>query len=93
MDIDRELRAILNDATNNPILKNISEALYDLTVRLWCVVLDKGDWQEEVQSVFDEISQTLRVLTSHGKDLGLLRRELLIQHIERIRSKFLGTSA
>lgn len=93
MAIDRELRAILNDSTDNPVLKNISEALYDLTVRLWCAVLDKGDWQEEVQSVFDEIGQTITVLKSTEKELGVLRRELLIKHIMRIRQKFLGVSA
>lgn len=88
--IDRELRAILNDSINNPVLKNISEALYDLTVRLWCAVLDKGSWKEEVQSIVDEISQTLAVLNSDKKELGALRRDLLTQHLGRIRQKFLG---
>jgi DNA-binding GntR family transcriptional regulator len=92
MAIDRELREILNDSTNNPVLKNISEALYDLTVRLWCAVLDKGDWREEVQSVFDEIGQTITVLQGSEQKLGILRRELLNTHIERIRQKFLGIS-
>jgi DNA-binding GntR family transcriptional regulator len=92
MAIDRELRNILNDSTNNPVLKNISEALYDLTVRLWYAVLDKGDWQEEVQSVFDEIGQTITVLKDSGEKFGTLRRELLNEHIERIRQKFLGIS-
>ena len=92
MALDRKLRDILNDSTNNPVLKNISEALYDLTVRLWCAVLDKGDWQEEVQSVFNEIGQTITVLKDSGEKLGILRRELLNKHIERIRQKFLGIS-
>ncbi|MCF6265699.1 MAG: GntR family transcriptional regulator [Desulfuromusa sp.] len=92
MAIDRDLRAILNDSTNNPVLKNISEALYDLTVRLWYAVLDKGDWKEEVQSVFDEIGQTITVLKDSGGKFGTLRRELLNKHIERIRQKFLGIS-
>ncbi|MBV5330097.1 MAG: GntR family transcriptional regulator [Chlorobium sp.] len=90
MAVDRELRAILNDATNNPVLKNISESLYDLTARLWCVVLDNGDWKEEVQSVYDEILQTLMVLKNGENELGMMRRDLLIKHIERIRRKFLG---
>lgn len=90
MAIDRELRAILNDGTNNSVLKNISESLYDLTARLWCVVLDNGDWKEEVQSIFDEIKQTLTVLKVGKEDLGMMRRDWLIKHIERIRRKFLG---
>ncbi len=92
MAIDREFRTILNDSTNNPVLKNISEDLYDLTVRLWCAVLDKGDWKEEVRSVSDEIGQTIAVLESSEGKLGVLRRELLNKHIERIRQKFLGVS-
>jgi len=90
MAIDRKFRDVLNESTNNPVLENISEALYDHTVRLWCAVLDKGAWKEEVQSVFDEIGQTIAVLQSPGKKLGILRRELLNKHIERIRQKFLG---
>ncbi|MCK5826635.1 MAG: GntR family transcriptional regulator [Desulfuromusa sp.] len=92
MAIDRELRSIINDSTDNPVLQNISEALYDLTVRLWCAVVEKGDWKEEVQSVFDEISQTITALQGSEKKLGMLRRKLLNQHIERIRQKFLGIS-
>lgn len=87
---DRELRTILNESANNPVLKNISESLYDLTVRLWCSVLDKGSWQEEVQSLVDEISQTLTVLKDDKKELGALRRDLLTQHLGRLRKKFLG---
>jgi DNA-binding GntR family transcriptional regulator len=91
MAVDREMRTILNDATNNPVLKNVSESLYDLTVRLWCAILDKGDWQEEVQSVKSDLSHTVVVLKSGEGDLGKLRREMLIQHIERISRKFLGS--
>ncbi len=90
VEVDRGLRTILTDAANNPVLKNISEALYDLTARLWCAVLDKGDWKEEVQSIVDEIGQTITVLKSDEKKLGALRRDLLTQHVERITHKFLA---
>jgi len=90
MAIDREVRSVLNDITNNPVLKHISESLYDHTVRLWCIVLDKGDWKEEVESVKEDITRTLRALKDEPKKLGKLRRELLVQHIERIKRKFLG---
>ncbi len=48
-------------------------------------------WKEEVQSVVDDISQTITVLHNDKNELGKLRRKMLIQHIERIRKKFLGT--
>jgi len=91
MEIDRELRALLNKNTYNPVLVEISDSLYDHTVRLWCVVLGKAGWKEEVQSVLDDITETLAVLRSDKSELGKLRRGMLIQHFERIRKKFLGT--
>jgi len=91
LKIDRGLREILNDAANNPVLKNISEFLYDLTVRLWCTILFSGNWKEEVQSLVDEIGQTIEVLKSKEKKLGGLRRRILNQHVERITRKFLST--
>jgi hypothetical protein len=57
---------------------------------LWCVVLEKGGWEEEVQSLMHDIDQTFEVLNKEKNKLGELRRELLMQHIERIRMKFLG---
>lgn len=90
LKIDRDLRAVLNNAANNPVLKNISEFLYDLTVRLWCTVLHSGDWQEEVQSIVDEIEQTIDTLNSQEKKLGVLRCKILNQHVERITRKFLA---
>ncbi len=92
MEIDTRLRAILSHCANNPVLKNISESLYDITVRLWCTILDQGDWDEEVQLLYDEIEQTISALTKPEKNLGLLRREILNGQIQRISQKFLGVS-
>ena len=90
MRIDTQLRTILNNCANNPILKNISESLYDITVRLWCGIIDQGNWEEEVQLVYNEIDQTISVLKKPEKQLGALRREILSGQIQRISQKFLG---
>lgn len=90
LEIDREFKKIMNESTDNPVLTQISEALYNHTSRLWGIVLEKGDWNEEVQSVYDEISLTITALQTNDQELGKLRRQLLMKHIERIRAKFIG---
>jgi len=93
MEIDTQLRTILNNCANNPVLKNISESLYDITVRLWCTILGQGSWGEEVQLLYDEIDQTISVLRKPEKQLGALRRETLNGQIQRISQKFLGAGS
>lgn len=91
VDIDFKFRDVLHDAINNSVLKDISEYLYNLTLRLWYITLDKGSWTEEVQSLLDEIDHTHEVLCK--KDPGKaynLRKEFLVMHLERIRKKFSG---
>ncbi|MCP4349010.1 MAG: GntR family transcriptional regulator [Desulfobacterales bacterium] len=93
-NIDLKFREILHDAVSNPVLKDISYYLYNLTVRLWYVTLDKGDWAEEVQTLLDEIDQTREVLYKKEPQKAYnLRRDFLITHLERIRRKFSGFAA
>lgn len=87
--IDRRFREALYDAGNNPVLKDMSEFLYNITFRLWYIISDRGDWAEEVQALLDEIEQTHRSLFKRiPMEAGKLRRESLRMHIERIKSKF-----
>lgn len=87
--IDRRFRETLYDAANNPVLRDMSEYLYNITFRLWYIISDRGDWGEEVQALLDEIEGTHRTLTRRIPDeAGKLRRENLRRHIERIKGKF-----
>jgi len=94
VNIDFMFRDVLYDAANNPILRNISQYLYDLTLRIWYIISERGDWAEEVQPLLDEIEQTHEVLSRRDpQEAGKLRREFLIKHFKRIRSKFLGVTS
>jgi len=90
--IDASLRDILHDAAGNPVLAEVSDRLYSQTFRLWYTVLDKGDWQEEVTAVINELEKLLNCFSfDNSKKLGETRRNQLIIHFERLRQKFLGT--
>lgn len=94
MNIDFKFRDVLYDAANNPVLRDISQYLYDLTLRLWYIISDRGDWAEEVQPLLDEIKQTYEALSKGNRqEAGKLRSEFLIKHFARIRMKFLGGSS
>ena len=91
VNIDFKFRDVLYDAADNPVLRDISQYLYDLTLRLWYIISDRGDWAEEVQPLLDEIKQTRKALSRRDpQEAGKLRREFLIKHFARIRRKFLG---
>ena len=94
VNIDFKFRDVLYDAANNPVLRDISQYLYDLTLRLWYIISDRGDWAEEVQPLLDEIKQTYEALSKGNRqEAGKLRSEFLIKHFARIRMKFLGGSS
>lgn len=94
VNIDFKFRDVLYDAANNPVLRDMSQYLYDLTLRLWYIISDRGDWAEEVQPLLDEIKQTYEALSrGNPQEVGKLRSEFLIRHFARIRIKFLGGSS
>lgn len=92
--VDLRFRDILHAAANNPVLGDIAQYLYDLTFRLWYIILDRGDWDEEVDALVDEILQLRTVFEKKdGAEAERIRRDRLMKHLERIRQKFLGTPA
>jgi len=91
VNIDYMFRDVLYDAANNPILRDISQYLYDLTLRIWYIISERGDWAEEGRPLLDEIEQTHKILSRRDpQEAEKLRSEFLIKHFARIRSKFLG---
>lgn len=91
VNIDFGFRDVLYDAANNDVLSHISKYLYQLTLRLWFVTIDTKNWDEEVQALLDEITRSHDILKQgDARKMGDLRRTALINHLERIRVKFLG---
>lgn len=88
--IDFALRRILYDAGNNPVLRDISNQLYNLTFRIWYVIMGRGDWTEEVLALANEIRAIRSILARRNPiEAGEARKSLLLRHVERIKRKFL----
>lgn len=88
--IDFAFRKILYDAGNNHVLRDISNQLYSLTFRIWFVIMDHGDWTEEVMAVTNEIRDTHSILSRRNPvEVGESRKAVLLRHVERIKRKFL----
>lgn len=87
--IDFAFREILYDAAQNPILKEISDFLYHLTLRVNLLAYNKGDFKrckplfikelEEFQKVFDSRDST---------EAGNIRRRYLKEYLVGVKSLF-----
>ena len=91
---DMEIKQTFNLASGNPFLIEMAERLYSLTFRLWyfnMIKMDIADWNKEAQAVTSDLSDLLDVLkTDTPAQAGQLRKDQLLTHLKRIRSRFLG---
>lgn len=94
--MDMEVKRLFYDAAANPFLTEISERLYCLTFRLWyfnLLKLQKDEWNIEVMSIKEDLLSLSELLKAGSpKMVGEARKEHLLKHLERIRSKFLNLS-
>ncbi len=89
---DRNFRKVLYDAAGNPVLQDVSDHLYDLTLRLWFASLERGQWEYIVKDLAAEIKATKDVwMARNSRQAATLRRDFLMRHFTRIRDHFLGT--
>jgi len=89
VETDFKFRDILYDAANNPVLRDTSQYLYHLTIRLSYILFERGEWDEGVKASRDEYVQVREALARRDAvAAGSARREWLKVHIERIKSKF-----
>lgn len=92
VDIDRRFREIIYDALRNPVVAELSQSLYEQTFRLWFITLENCDWHLEVQALYDEISSCHDAFSKRDPKMAFkIRKQFLINHFERIKTKFLGT--
>ncbi len=94
--IDFSIKKLFHEAAGNPYMTEMSERLYALTFRLWyynMIRMSTSDWREEVISVKKELTDLSAVLTrKKPADVGRTRKRHLLEHLERIRSKFFSLS-
>ena len=91
--VDFALRDMIHDAAGNPVLKEVSDRLYAQTFRLYYGAMDKGDWNEEVMSMTEEIDELSDLIrTGNTQDLGAVRRKRITGHFERLSKKYFNNS-
>lgn len=95
-DIDFSIKALFLEAAGNPFLKETSDRLYALTFRMWytnMLKMNGQEWNRETDSVKKELAE-MAVLLAQGSpaEVGSARKQCLLEHLDRIRSTFLGLS-
>jgi len=80
---------MLNNSADNPILKQISDYLYNQTLRVWYMVFEKNNFSAEVEEEMKEIEETIQVLSKRDpQEAEKFRRDIIINYVERIKNKF-----
>jgi DNA-binding GntR family transcriptional regulator len=92
--LDMDLKQLFHDAAANPFLTEMSDRLYVLTFRLWYFNLVKMDNQalaKEALCLQTDLGALTQILgTGPPEAVGKTRKEQLLEHIQRIRTTFLG---
>jgi DNA-binding GntR family transcriptional regulator len=94
--LDMDIKQLFHDAAANPFLTEMSDRFYVLTFRLWYFNLMKMDnhgWNKETLCLQSDLQALAGVLASKTPDIvGKARKSQLLNHVERIRTTFLGLS-
>jgi DNA-binding GntR family transcriptional regulator len=89
MSIDIKFRKVLNNSADNPTLKEISDGLYNQTMRVWYMVFEKNNFSTELVEEMKEIEKTIEVLSQKDPQKAeAFRRNVIINYVERVKDKF-----
>lgn len=85
VDLDRKFRAVLSQAANCRTLQELSELLYNQTLRVWHLTFDETDVLSEVNMEAEEIEDTIEALSKRDQDIAQnLRRKIIIGWVDRL---------
>jgi DNA-binding GntR family transcriptional regulator len=94
--LDMKIKHLFYAAAGNPFLIEMSDRLYSLTFRLWyfnLLKMDNKGWNQEVLAIKEDLANLVDLLHNDTPEqVGKARKEHLLKHLKRIRSKFLGLS-
>lgn len=91
VNIDKEFREIVYDAIRNPVVAELCQRLYEQTFRLWFITLDNCDWLLEIKSLENEIASCHEAFSQKDAKMSFgIKKQYLINHFDRIKTKFLG---
>lgn len=95
-EVDMAIKQLFYEAAGNPFLTEMSDRLYSLTFRLWyfnMLKMDNRGWNQEVMAIQEDLTSLVDLLHNNTPEqVGSARKEHLLKHLKRIRSKFLGLS-
>jgi DNA-binding GntR family transcriptional regulator len=85
VELDKKFRDILFRAANCSTLQEISEQLYNQTLRVWHLTFDESDVTSEIQMESEEIEKTIASLAKRKPDAAQkLRREIILAWVGRL---------
>ena len=85
VDLDCRFRAVLFQAANCRTLQELSELLYNQTLRVWHLTFDETDVLSEVNMESEEIEDTIEALSKRDQDIAQnLRRKIIIGWVDRL---------
>lgn len=85
VELDKKFRNILFQASDCRTLQEISELLYNQTLRVWHLTFDDTDVSSEVNMEAKEIEDTIEALSKKDQTIaGELRRKIILGWINRL---------
>jgi DNA-binding GntR family transcriptional regulator len=89
IEIDLLFRDILYEAAQNPILREISDFLYHLTLRVHLLTFNKGDFSRLTPLFLNEIKEFQEVFANGDvEEAGQIRRRYLKEYLVDVKSLF-----
>ncbi|CAB1073450.1 hypothetical protein D1AOALGA4SA_1855 [Olavius algarvensis Delta 1 endosymbiont] len=89
IEIDFLFRDILYEAAQNPILKEISDFLYHLTLRVHLLTFNKGDFSRLTPLFLNEMQEFQKVFADGNvEEAGQIRRRYLKEYLVDVKSLF-----
>ncbi len=89
IDLDIRFRDVLFDAAKSPANKDLSNHLYNQTLRIWFLTFEKTDIAEEVEIEEKEIQDSLEVFSKRDPEKAeTFKRNVIHHYLERISKYF-----
>ncbi len=89
VELDSKFRNVLFQAANCRTLQDLSELLYNQTLRVWYLTFDETDVSSEVNMEANEIKNTIDALSRKDQKTGQdLRRKVIMNWADRLHKYF-----
>lgn len=89
IDLDIRFRDLLFDAAGSPANQELSEHLYNQTLRLWFLTFDKSNFEAEIEIEEREIRDSIDVFSRRDpEEAEAFKRNVIHHYLERISRYF-----